>query len=315
MVEVKVESHKDGVASYWLTSLSFHVNRPFHSWDTTLSKFDLKNPRWWWNRSRQFHITSNGINRSCGFRDMASTSLAQELLHLTSFGPWVSPYGANGRITMTVQFYKFRQVHKWAKPIQRFQRSAFRKVWTQFVPNLTSVWSILVKWANDHGMHNYRLRQFHKTWNGENPSSGCRDMDSANLAAACPAARPPGPWRQYPSSLEGWGVKTRTDEPIWDIRFEYNRYCEVNAVRNIFRGGENCMVTYNICRHRAAAKISFTFRFQFLDETNWRINCILSFEITTSTLPFSRVILFNANLNRIQLNICSGKLQIMVSER
>ena len=30
---------------YWLTSLSFHVNRPCHSWDTTFSKFDLENPR------------------------------------------------------------------------------------------------------------------------------------------------------------------------------------------------------------------------------------------------------------------------------
>ena len=50
MVKVKVESHKVGVASYRLTSLSFHVNRPSHSWDTAFSKFDLENPRsrpWW----------------------------------------------------------------------------------------------------------------------------------------------------------------------------------------------------------------------------------------------------------------------------
>ena len=33
-------------------------------------------------------------------------------------------------------------------------------------------------------------------------------MGSASLAAARPAARPPGPWRQYPSSPEGWGVKS-----------------------------------------------------------------------------------------------------------
>ena len=46
MVEVKVESHKVGVTSYWLTSLPFRVNRPFHSWDTTFFKFDLENPRW-----------------------------------------------------------------------------------------------------------------------------------------------------------------------------------------------------------------------------------------------------------------------------
>ena len=45
MVEVKVESHKVGVTSYRLTSLSFHVNRPSHSWNTTFSKFNLENPR------------------------------------------------------------------------------------------------------------------------------------------------------------------------------------------------------------------------------------------------------------------------------
>ena len=56
-------------------------------------------------------------------------------------------------------------------------------------------------------VHTYRPRQFHRTSNGENPSNGYRDMGSASLAAACPAARPPGPWRQYPSSPEGWGVK------------------------------------------------------------------------------------------------------------
>ena len=45
MIEVKVESHKVGVTSYRLTSLSFIVNRPSHSWDTAFSKFDLENPR------------------------------------------------------------------------------------------------------------------------------------------------------------------------------------------------------------------------------------------------------------------------------
>ena len=38
-----------GVTSYRLTSLSFHVNRPFHPWDTKFSKSDLENPRWRWN--------------------------------------------------------------------------------------------------------------------------------------------------------------------------------------------------------------------------------------------------------------------------
>ena len=49
MVEVEVESHKVGVASYRLTSISFHVNQPFHSWHTKFSRFDLENPRLKWN--------------------------------------------------------------------------------------------------------------------------------------------------------------------------------------------------------------------------------------------------------------------------
>ena len=38
-------------------------------------------------------------------------------------------------------------------------------------------------------VHNYRPRQFHRTSNGENPSSGYRDMGSAILAAAGPELR------------------------------------------------------------------------------------------------------------------------------
>ena len=45
MAEVKVWSHNVGVTSYRLASLSFHVNRPSHSWYTAFSKFDLENPR------------------------------------------------------------------------------------------------------------------------------------------------------------------------------------------------------------------------------------------------------------------------------
>ena len=45
MGEVKVWSHNVSLTFYQLTSLSFHFNRPSHYWDTTLSKFDLENPR------------------------------------------------------------------------------------------------------------------------------------------------------------------------------------------------------------------------------------------------------------------------------
>ena len=124
-------------------------------------------------RSRQVHETLNGVNPSSGFRDMRSAKSGSNLWQIWQvFGPWASPYGANGQMSMTV--------------------------------------------------HNYRPRQFYRTSNGENPSSGYRDMGSASLAAARPTARPParqsarpparppGPWRQYPSSPEGWGVKSHT---------------------------------------------------------------------------------------------------------
>ena len=45
MGEVDIESHNMGPTFYRLISLSFHVNRRSHSWDTTFSKFDLENPR------------------------------------------------------------------------------------------------------------------------------------------------------------------------------------------------------------------------------------------------------------------------------
>ena len=43
MDDVTVQSHNVGLASYRLTSFSFHVNRPSHSWDTAFAKFDLEN--------------------------------------------------------------------------------------------------------------------------------------------------------------------------------------------------------------------------------------------------------------------------------
>ena len=121
-------------------------------------------------RSRQVHETLNGVNPSSSFRDMRSAKSGPNLWQIWQvFGPWASPYRANGHMTMTV--------------------------------------------------HTYRPRQFHRTSNGENPSSGYRDMGSASLAAARPAgrppARPPGPWRQYPSSPEGWGVKTTISSLKW----------------------------------------------------------------------------------------------------
>ena len=99
---------------------------------------------------------------------------------------------------MTVHNYRSRQVHETLNGVNpssglRDMRSA------KSGPNLYQIWQVFGQWASLYGangqmtmtVHKYRPRQFHRTSNGENPSSGYRDMGSASLAAARPAARPP----------------------------------------------------------------------------------------------------------------------------
>ena len=64
-------------------------------------------------RSRQRHETLNGINPSTGFRDMRSAKSGPNLWQIWQvFGPWASPYGANGRMSMIVHNYRPRQFQR-----------------------------------------------------------------------------------------------------------------------------------------------------------------------------------------------------------
>ena len=57
-------------------------------------------------RSKQVHETLNGVNPSCSFRDTCSAKSGPNLWQIWQvFGPWASPYGANGQMTMTVHNY------------------------------------------------------------------------------------------------------------------------------------------------------------------------------------------------------------------
>ena len=63
--------------------------------------------------SRQVHETLNGVNPSSSFRDMRFTKTVPNLLQLWQvFGPWASPYVANGQLTMTVYNYRPRKFHR-----------------------------------------------------------------------------------------------------------------------------------------------------------------------------------------------------------
>ena len=204
MGEVTVQSHNVGLTSYHLTSLfSMSIGLPIpeiqHFQTLTLEikgqgQMTLMLHNY---RSRQFHRTSNGINPSSGSKDMGSQSLAQVLPDLTSCWPMGKPYGANGQITMTVHNYRSRQVHETLNGVN--PSSGFRDMQSaKSGPNLWQIWKVFGPCAIPYeangqmriAVHNYRPRQFHRTSNGENPSSGYRDMGSASLAAARPTARP-----------------------------------------------------------------------------------------------------------------------------
>ena len=142
-------------------------------------------------------------------------SLAQCCLIWQVFGPWASPCGAspcgaNGQITMTVHNYRSRQVHETLNGVN--PSSGFRDMHSaKSGPNLYQIWQVFGPWASLFGangqmtmtVHNYRPRQFYRTSNGENPSSGYRDMGSASLAAARPPARTVTTIPLQPGGLRG----------------------------------------------------------------------------------------------------------------
>ena len=182
-----------------LTFLSFHADRPSHSWDTAYSKFDLENPvsrlmsMMLHNyRSRQFHRTLKWYKSIQRFQRHGFRKVWPKCCLIWQiFGPLASPYGTNGQITMTLHNYRSIQVHETLNEVN--PSSGFRDMCsTKSGPNLWQSWQVFGQWASPYGangqmiVHNYRPRQFHRTSNGENPSSGYRDMGSAGLAAAPP---------------------------------------------------------------------------------------------------------------------------------
>ena len=107
------------------------------------------------------------------------------------FGPWARPFGTNGQITKMLHNYRSRRVQETLNGVN--PSSAFRDMRsTKSGPNMWHIWQVFGPWASPYGAngqmimtaHNYRPRQFHRTSNGDNPSSGYRDTGSASLVAA-----------------------------------------------------------------------------------------------------------------------------------
>ena len=126
MGEVTVQSV--GLASYRLTSLLFHVNRPSHSWDTAFSNLTLKikgQGHGWGHRSK----SQCGSNILIDSHPFCSMSIGHPIPEIQHFQNLTLKIKGQGQMTLM--------------------------------------------------LHNYRSRQFHRTSNGINPSSGFKDTGSA----------------------------------------------------------------------------------------------------------------------------------------
>ena len=168
-----------GLESYRLTSLSFHVDRPFHSWDTAFSKYDLENQG---SRSlvrSQFKVAMWVLHNidSHPFHSMTISPPISEIQHFQNLT--LKMKGQSQMICTTTGLDI--SIELWMAWIH----SAVSKIWVlqdlaQVLPDLT----VFGPWANQYGVngqiittaHNYRSRQVHDTLNGAHAFSGFRDM-------------------------------------------------------------------------------------------------------------------------------------------
>ena len=117
MGEVKVQSHNVSLTSYRLRSLWFHVNRPSHSWDTAISKFDVENSRSRsWVRSKLKVITWD--QHSVDSHPFPSMSIGHPIpeLRLFKIWPWKSRVKVMGEVTIqshNVGLTSYRLISLW----------------------------------------------------------------------------------------------------------------------------------------------------------------------------------------------------------
>ena len=101
MDEVTVQSHNVGVTSYQLTSLSFHVDQPSHSWDTAFSKFNLENQgsRWWVRSHFKVTMRSNILSTHIPFVPCQS-GISFVSYDFFKIWPWKSKVKVMGKVTV-----------------------------------------------------------------------------------------------------------------------------------------------------------------------------------------------------------------------
>ena len=118
-------------------------------------------------------------------------------------------------------------------PSQWLQRYALCNVWT----HLWQIWQVFGPWTSPYGangqmamtVHNYRPRQFHRTSNGENPSSGYTKIWVPQVwqPLAHPLARTVMTIPLQPG-LRGknWKHRQHVSHFVWCERFKSAQFCE-----------------------------------------------------------------------------------------
>ena len=131
-VKVIAQGHKVGITPYLLLSLSFHVNRPSHSWDTAISKFEnsRSSHKWGqsWKSQRGSDIQSTHIHfvpcesgipfLSCDFFKICSWKSRAKVMHqvtLRSHNVSLRSY----RLT-SLSFRVNRASHSWVTTLSKF---------------------------------------------------------------------------------------------------------------------------------------------------------------------------------------------------
>ena len=153
-VRVIAQGHKVGITPYQLISLSFHVDRPCHSWDTAISKFDVEK-----SRSRSW------VRSKFKVKTWVQHSVDSHPSYSMSIGHPISDVWLFQNLTLKIK----GQGHGWGHSSKSQCESNIISNHIPFVPCQGQMTLVL---------HNYRSRQFHRTSNGTNPSSGFKDMGS-----------------------------------------------------------------------------------------------------------------------------------------
>ena len=151
-------------------------------------------------RSRQLYRTSNDTNLSSGFKDMAKV-----LPDLTSFWPMGEPiWGkwANKYDVAQVQVLTIHETLNGVNPSSGFRgiRSA-KSVW--------QIWQVFGPWASPYGANDHDSAQLQAYIIPQNFERRTSVKRLQRYGFRKSGSRPLGPWRQYPSSPEGWGIKSQ----------------------------------------------------------------------------------------------------------